>query len=113
VNIKRGDFVMKNFLMAAILMSSSPALACGPEVAQFIADVGQVTPLVGGGCEFKVEMDLRKPNHQFSPMFTCPLDIDLLSTYPVRQETCTVKQGEQVSGVLIKLTSDADHLVLE
>jgi hypothetical protein len=104
---------MKNFLMAAILMSSSPALACGPEVAQFIADVGQVTPLAGGGCEFKIEIDLRKPNHQFSPILTCPLDIDLLSTYPVRQETCTVQQGAQVSGVLLKLTSDADHLVLE
>ncbi|MBN8540886.1 MAG: hypothetical protein J0L82_10910 [Deltaproteobacteria bacterium] len=104
---------MKSFLLAAILVSSSPALACGPEVAQFIADVGQVTPLAGGACEFKIDLDLRKPHHQFSPMFTCPLDIDLLSTYPVRQETCTVQQGEQVSGVLVKLTSEADHLILE
>jgi len=104
---------MKNLLIAAVLVSSSPALACGPEVAQFIADVGQVTSLENGGCEFKIEIDLRKPHHQFSPMFTCPLDIDLLSAYPVRQETCTVHQGATVSGVLFKLNSDADHLVLE
>ncbi len=71
-------------LASAMLISASsvPALACGPEVAQFIASAGKVTPLANGACEFKIDIDLRKPQHQFSPMYTCPLDIDLLSSYP-------------------------------
>lgn len=114
---------MKNqdmFFVAAALIStfsfstfSSSAHACGPEVAQFIADVGEVTPLADGACEFKIDLDLRKPHHQFSPMLTCPLDIDLLSTYPVRQAVCSHVKGDQVSGVLVKQTTESDHLILE
>lgn len=109
-----------NVLMAAAAFSmffvsilTASAQACGPEVAQFIANVGPVTPLTNGACEFKIDLDLRKPTHQFSPMFTCPLDIDVLSSYPVRQAQCSYSQGDVVSGVLWKMTSDSDHLVLE
>lgn len=101
------------FSMFFVSTFSASALACGPEVAQFIADVGPVTTLANGACEFKIDLDLRKPNHQFSPMLTCPLDIDLLGTYPVRQDVCTVQKGDEISGVLVKMTTDADHLILE
>ncbi len=102
-------------LASAMLLSASsvPALACGPEVAQFIASVGKVTPLANGACEFKIDLDLRKPQHQFSPMYTCPLDIDLLSSFPVRQDHCTYQQGDTVSGVLWKMSPDAEYLELE
>lgn len=101
------------FSMFFVSTFSTPAHACGPEVAQFIADVGPVTTLANGACEFKIDLDLRKPHHQFSPIFTCPLDIDLLGTYQVRQETCSYEEGDQVSGVLVKMTPESDHLILE
>ncbi|MDZ4085049.1 MAG: hypothetical protein U1E10_19055 [Bdellovibrionales bacterium] len=110
---KLNAFTAAAFSMFFISTFSAPAHACGPEVAQFIADVGPVTTLSNGACEFKIDLDLRKPRHQFSPMFTCPLDIDLLGTYPVRQDVCTVQKGDEISGVLVKMTPESDHLILE
>lgn len=109
-----GGTVLKNLLILACgLVTSSSALACGPLVAQFISEVGEVRHFANGSCEFLVAIDLRKPGQQFSPMPQCPLDIDLLSSHPVRQSKCWAVEGQTISGVLVKMTPDAEFLELE
>lgn len=111
--MKRRFALMTSVAVMFTTAVSAAALACGPQVAQFTAEVGPITTLENGACEFLIAIDLRKPIHRFDPMMTCPLDIDLIGQYPVRQEKCSFKKGDEISGVIVKMTTEADHLILE
>lgn len=80
-----------------VLMSfvSSTALACNPREAQFIGRVVAKTVTVENTCaltfgEFSY----------YGESIVCPLDIDEVSTLSIKDDSCKLEVGDEVSGVL-------------
>lgn len=94
-------------LVAGFVMASQSALACLGE-AQIIARATKITPQAAGSCQVSVEFSSVK---MFNENQTCPLDISEVVAYGFSVRNCTLKAGDDVSGIIV-VDSDG-QLVLE
>jgi hypothetical protein len=90
---------MKQFIMIAVFSLSSFALACPHQEGQFIGTVKNYQK-VGVDqylydCSFEVELSY------FRPSFVCPLHPGEVSAFRIEDTQCSLKEGEQISGVLV------------
>ena len=95
----------------AISFSGSLSLACSPREAQFIGLVESTrTVLTNQGekeCLFKISSTEMK---YYGESFICPLDIDEVSSLELKDDSCTLKAGDSVSGVLSVDQDNVAHL---
>lgn len=93
---------MTRFLVAAVLFASvGSAMACDQQEAQFI---GLVKNYSAANCSFEIEYSM------FNPSYVCPLVPGEVSSLKFTDAACGLKNGDQVSGVLVKKD---DSVVIE
>lgn len=93
---------MKNIILGLALTSTalfSTAQACQQE-AQFIGTVTNVS----ADCSYKIDFSM------YNVSMVCPLGIDEALMTRFKDASCTLKNGDQVSGILINLN---DQIVID
>lgn len=95
---------MRQFLMTLVLMSSVSALACETQEAQFIGRVKNASTAyltdAAPICSYEIEYSV------FNPSSVCPLDIDAVAGFQFSDSSCTLRNGDAVSGVLVQKGED-------
>ncbi|MBC7712447.1 MAG: hypothetical protein H7177_03865 [Rhizobacter sp.] len=92
---------MKNAILVLALFSSVTAIACQQE-AQFI---GKVTNYSKTDCSYDINFSM------FNSSYVCPLDIDEAGPARLTDKSCSLKNGDPISGVLIR--NSENEIVLE
>jgi hypothetical protein len=103
---------MKNLMLTLALASaaflSTTVQACEQQEAQFIGNVKNHSEIqrseTTSECFYEIEYSM------FNSSFICPLDIDEVLTEHFQDYECKLKNGDQVSGVIVKLN---DKIILE
>ena len=94
---------MKSIVLIASILSAQISFACVQQEAQFIGNVKNFQS-VGSNCSYGIDFTM------FNSSFVCPLDIDEVSTLRFADKSCQLKDGDQVSGVMVK---QDDSVVIE
>lgn len=96
---------MKKALLALIVLSTNSAFAAAPLCpyleGQIFAVVGSVTPVSAKKCRVTFSWG---PKAVYAPAYSCPLDIDEVSSFGAETSYCDVKVGDEISGVVIRPT---------
>ena len=91
--------MMKNLICIATLIFAAQAFSCEQYEAEFIGKVKNQVSIARSEsiteCFYEVEYSL------FNASYICPLDIDVVSTNKFQDYNCSLKNGDQVSGVLV------------
>lgn len=87
----RGQIMIKSILSFLVFASSS-AFACDPE-AQFIGNVSEYDHAT---CTYRIRYTF------FHHSTLCPLDRAEASTWTFEDNTCSLKEGDRISGYLVK-----------
>ena len=94
---------MRICLFMILLMNAALAPACEPQEAQFIGKVKNISEIqkseVSSECSFQIEVST------YNMSGTCPLDIDFVQPYVFQDLFCTKKNGDAVSGILVRTGS--------
>lgn len=77
--------------------------ACSYYSAQMMATARQVTYEADGSCRVLFTWEKR---WIYSPAYNCPLDIDEVSSFGIKVANCTIREGDEVAGVVSR-TRDA------
>ena len=94
---------MKTLILALFTVIALPAFACLEE-AQFIGTITEYKK-VATECSYKIDFSM------YNESMVCPLNSGEASTVEFKDESCVLKDGDQVSGVLVKLPSE--EIVIE
>lgn len=91
---------MRNLILGLMMISSSAAFACDYQIAQVIGKVtghyDVMTSENSSECFYQIKYT------QFNGDGECPLDIDEVVNAEFRDSACALKDGDIVSGVLVK-----------
>lgn len=95
---------MKKIIFAFIIFSTSTTFAsplCQYLEAQMMATVRTITPISEKKCRVTFSWEGRWIyNHSYS----CPLDIDEVSSFGAETTYCDYKVGDEISGVVLRPT---------
>ena len=94
---------MKTVIVLIAVSFSCSIFACTKE-AQFIGTVARNFVNSNNECVFQVE-----GFRWFAPSFVCPLVPGEIGGYLFTDKTCTLKSGDEVSGIFIK---SGDEIVI-
>lgn len=90
---------MKGLIVAISVLASYAALACQPE-AQIIVHVKDVVKTTQG-CSFGLSLDYNRGD-MWNMSYVCPLDYDVASSVSLTDASCSLKNGDVISGVLVQ-----------
>lgn len=95
---------MKSFIALAalsLISVSSFALECRSLDAQYIGKVKEYRVVEKSEstkeCFYKIEFSM------FNSSYICPLDIDEVYSFEFQDQSCSLKNGDQVSGIVSNL----------
>ena len=92
---------MKNILVLAFFFVGQISMACGQHEAQFIGYVKNFQKVAVDqyivDCSYEIEFTM------FNSSMVCPLVIGEVSYLRFEDQSCQLKDGQQVSGVMVKI----------
>lgn len=86
-------------ILTAFFLAASTTFACGQQEAQFIGNVINQSKIQSGSstsCTFEITYSM------FNYSMVCPLDEGEVYGVKFEDAACSLKNGDQVSGILIK-----------
>lgn len=99
---------MKSIIFIITFLISIPAFSCQQE-AQFIGKITDYTKTRIDqnlfDCTYKINFTM------FNESVVCPLDIDEVTLVEFKDENCSLKNDDQISGVLVRLPTN--QIVIE
>lgn len=93
---------MKTLIALLFSLSAASALAnqpCNYLEAQILSTVKSVTVEANGQCRVTFSWEKR---WLYNPSYSCPLDIDEVSSFGAVTSNCNYQVGEDVSGVVYR-----------
>jgi hypothetical protein len=91
---------MKSTLVLATIFCGQVGFACVQQEAQFIGNVKNFQKVAVDqyiyDCSYQIDFTM------FNPSYVCPLVVGEVSMTRFEDLNCSLKNGDQVSGVLIK-----------
>ena len=90
---------MKTLILASALVISSAVFACDQQEAQFIGKVRNYSVVQNGNsriCTFEIDYSM------FNYSQVCPLDEGEVAGIRFSDSSCSMKDGDQVSGIMVK-----------
>ena len=92
---------MKPFILCLLLSYAANSFSCEIQEAQFIGTVQNLNEFQNGTankkCTFQIEFTM------LNPSYVCPLVIGEISTVIFADDSCELKNGQAVSGILKKV----------
>jgi hypothetical protein len=100
---------MKMFITSLTALVSLSVFACNQE-GQFIGTVKNFREIQKS--ESSRECFYAINYLQFNSSYICPLDIDEVSSLEFQDFSCSLKNGDQVSGVMVKF-ENSENVIIE